>query len=251
MKKYLYLFLLCIIFMLISSSCNNITNINITSNEKSHTTPNNDNSIYLIENTTQNLISISIPLNNKFNEETIDFIKTFIENKIFTSFNKKFDLVLSKDDILDKKQEYSDYYIEIDSEISFISNELVSIVFNGLFNKKSAAHPIHCFFSLNFNPVNYKIISFSDNYIINKDLYSAFSKIAEKDLLNRCNGKWPDEWKSFSEEFCSEEYFLKSMQNEDFDYFYTSKGIGISYPVTFSLGNHIEVIIPQSNLEKK
>lgn len=250
MKKYLCLLLLCVIFILVASSCNGITDINIVSDEKTETTPNDDDFIYLTENTTKNLISISIPLNDKFNEETIDFIKIFIENRISASFDQKFNLALSKDDISDEKLEYSNCYMDIDSEISFISDEAVSIVFNGLFNKKGTAHPIHCFFSLNFDPATYKILSFSDNYVINEDLYNAFVEIAEKDLVNRCNGKWPDEWKGFSEEICSEEDFLKGMQNGEFDYFYTSKGIGISYPVAFSLGDHIEVIIPHSNLKK-
>lgn len=209
-----------------------------------------ENYIFLTENTNKNLISIPIPTDASFDENTILFIKEFIENKFLDFFGEKFDLTLSKNDISNKNQEYSNYYIVMTSKISYASNELISIIFDGLVNERSAAHPIHEFFTINFNPATLKTISFSQHYLIDKDLYKTFSTIAEKDLLELCNGSWPDGWKSFSEELCSEEYFLKSMQNDTFNYFYTANGIGISYPVPHPIGDHKEVIIPFSQLKE-
>lgn len=196
------------------------------------------------------MISIPIPLNDSFNQKTITFIEEFIENEIFIFSGENFDLKLSENNITDTEKEYSDYFIIMESKKLYNSGDIISMVFDGIFNNKSAAHPIHLFISLNFNPKTLEIISFSDNYHIDKDLYNTFANIAEKEILESCNGKWPDGLGSFSEMFYSQEQFIESMQKEKLYYFYTPEGIGISYLVPHSVGDHIEIVIPYSKLKK-
>lgn len=244
---------LCILllFSLLFVGCSKNKNLPINQNtDTENSNLLNTEYLFLIANTNENLISIPIPLAEGFGDVQINFIKNFIENKIFNLFEESFDLELSETDVSEKNRDYSDCYIAMNSEISYISDDKISIIFTGLFNKKNTAHPIHCFFSINFNPMTLEIIPFSENYSINKNLYNTFATEAEKGILQQCNGEWPDGWGVFSDELCSESDFLEGMQaEEEFHYFYTKNGIGISYPVPYSLGNHIEIIIPYSKVK--
>ena len=246
---------LCIllVFSLLFVGCSKNKNLPINQNTyiENSNLPNSEY-MFLIADTNKILISIPIPLAEGFGEVQINFIKNYIENKIFNIFEENFNLKLSKTDVLDKNRDYSDCYIVMDSEISYISDDKISIVFDGLFNRKSTAHPINWFFSINFNPITLEIIPFSKNFPIDKNMYNIFAAEAEKGILQQCNGEWPDGWGVFSEELCSESKFLDGMQTEEeFHYYYTENGIGISYPVPYSLGNHMEILIPYSIINTK
>jgi len=145
-------------------------------------------SLYLIEETNENIISFQIPTIEELEEQDIDFIKNFIIQKLNVITGEKFELQLSKKDIQNKKADYSEYYIEVKSTISFISDDLISIVFEGFYNYKSAAHPTNLLFSLNYNPQTMDTIAFTDKYIVDEALYKVFTKMAESNIKNECDG---------------------------------------------------------------
>lgn len=132
-----------------------------------------------------------------------------------------------------------------EARIVFASDDVVSIVVEAFVNQKTAAHPSHLLFTYNYDPDTLKEIVFSDVYRIDEELYTVFSRKAEQKLLSLCNGKWPDTWGSFSEDFCSLDDFLIGMNiGNAFYYYQTETRIEISFPVPHSLGDHLEVEIP-------
>lgn len=139
----------------------------------------------------------------------------------------------------------------MESTITFASNDLISIVFDGLYNYKTAAHPIHWLFTLNFNPQTLETITLSEKYIIDEALYNIFAEVAETNITNECDGVWPENWGTFSETICSKNHFIEGMIKEvDFYYYYAETGIVISYPVVHAMGDQKEGEISYDSLKK-
>lgn len=167
----------------------------------------------------------------------------FLLLKLYEISGENFKLINSERAIKNNNQNYTDYYITIESKTSYASDDIISIVFRGFLNKKSAAHPMHLFFALNFDPRTMSVVDFSSRHIIDDALYNEFVKQGEKEILDKTGGIWPEGWDSFSEMLCSKETFFDGLngKNSEIEWYYTENGIGFSYSVPFALGNHREV----------
>ena len=207
-------------------------------------------SAYLIEESDENLISIKLPTDYKFNEIQNAFIADFVSSKINEISGETFKLTNSET-TTEYSQNYSGYCINLESETSYVSNDMISIVFMGLLNQKSAAHPINLLFSLNFNPSTLDIVEFSSLHMIDDALYNEFVKQGEKQILEETDGVWPNGWGSFSKTLCSKETFFEGLNNKNsnIDWYYTENGIVFSYSVPFALGDHKEVELERSILK--
>ena len=205
-------------------------------------------SIYLTESTDENIISAKLPV---FNDSTIDdLIIDYVCEYFVKTTGTEFDLTCAQDSFDMDAYEYSEYYINTNYNVTYFSDELISITFQGMLNNKTAAHPMHLFFTLNIDRETKQRILFKNNYEINSDLYDIFSGYAKDDIIDKV-GEWPEEWGNFSESICSFEKFQREMNDEKtFFAYYTNDGIGISYEVPFALGNHLEVVIPFAEIMK-
>lgn len=201
--------------------------------------------VYLLEKNEENLVCIKLSLDDRFNEEQTRFVENFVVTELHKMTGVSFDLKKSNDMGDYHDEEYYNYYINLESKVSYVSNDAVSIIFSGVLNKKSAAHPLHLLFSLNFDPNTMNVIQFSERHAIDDALYEEFALEGEKRILEECGGKWPEGWKSFSETLCSKETFVKSLKNDneysEVEWYYTEDGMGFSYSVAYSLGGHKEV----------
>lgn len=199
-------------------------------------------STYLVEENEENIISIKLPTDYAFNDAQNEFIADFVLSKICDISGKTFELTKSETAV-EYNQNYSEYYIDVESKTTYISDNIISIVFTGLYNKKSAAHPINLFFALNFDPKTMNIVQFSSIHTIDDSLYNEFVKQGEKEILDKTGGIWPEGWESFSETLCSKETFFDGLKgkNSEIEWYYTENGIAFSYSVPFALGNHREV----------
>lgn len=251
MKKVILTILLCMVFVFSGCFYQNENNSKISLSQVESIDRINNESCYLIEETNENIISIMIPYIQEIDDNNIFLIKDFVSSKIEKICGEAFHLTESKNGIVDKNKNYSNYYIEVSSKVSYISHDLISIVFEGVLNKKGTAHPCHLFFTFNFNSKTYKKVAFSDMYTLDETLYDTFSQQAQKSILEQNDGLWPKGWGNFSEELCSKDKFLNGIVAEDEIYWYHIKnGIGISYPVPYALGDHMEVEIPYESLVK-
>ena len=240
-----------IVLFFLSGCSNSITHGGQTTTEgTSGSTPNTDPVCYLVQENSENLISVSIPNENNMSLEEIAFIQNFVQNKILIMTGERLYLTLSDKDVK-KEQEYSKYSILMESQVTYNSDTHISIVFNGLLNRKKSAHPIHWLFSLNYNPQTLQIISFTEKYTVDNQLYRIFSELAEKMIKEECGGILPPGWDSFSEPICSEKDFLEGIiAEEEFCFYLQDTGVVISYPVPFALGDHKEVVIPYDKLRE-
>lgn len=256
MKKLVAIILTCLLLVFAFCSCGNNAE-NKKSGKEGKTSEENSGIkaeyLFMIEDTSENIISIPIPLAEGIGDKQIALIENAVKNKIEMLCGEEFDTVLSKTDIENRDRSdpkyYSGYYIVADSEITYISEDMASVVFEVFFNSKDAAHPLNWLIAVNFKPKTLENVPFTDMYLIDEKLYNVFAQYAQQDFLEQCGGKWPKGWENFSDSLCSKEEFTAGMNTEaDFAYYYTDKGVGISYPVSHSLGDYQKTVIPYSAL---
>lgn len=207
---------------------------------------------YLLERSGENNICVAYPVvpsaeADAVNTVIYDFIRQETERLCFNACN----VTDAAEKPADISPEYSLYLLELDYRMASFSDEMISIIFEGLFSYKKAAHPVNVFFTLNIDPANGQKISFADRYVIDDALYDVFAAYARKDITEKAGGTWPENWGSFSEAICDKDAFLDGLSSsKDFHVFYTDEGIGISYPVPHVMGDHLEVVLPYSEVVK-
>lgn len=206
---------------------------------------------YLMEMSADKQISVKLPVIAGEKQTTIHaLLQSFVQSKLERAFGLELALQPAEQapalgDVPD-----TEYWVELNARITWQSEDLISIVFEGMYNYARAAHPTHLFFSVNIVPDQAKQICFTERFALDQALYKTFAKCAENAILSATDGKWPEGWGSFSEELCSEQEFLNGLKNEDaFSWYYTETGVGISYPVPYALGDHLEVILPLDKIQ--
>lgn len=209
----------------------------------------NKEGLFLIEDSADNLISIQMPGDSRISNAQRELIHEFIHSKIVDGFGEDFALMESENDILDKSKPYTNCYIEAQSRIECYSETVVSVVVEGLYNKKSAAHPIDFLWGINYNPKTLEIVSFTQLFQVDAELYRVFSETARSDIIASCDGKWPTGWGDFSEAICSENRFLSGLSPKgDFEYYFSEYGVVVSVPAFRVIRGHIEVLLPYNIL---
>lgn len=200
---------------------------------------------YLIEENDQNKISIMLPDDREYTVEQNEFIGNFVSQKLYALTGENFDLVSSSTDIKEPNKDYSNYNISIEGRTTYASDDMISVVFAGSLNKKTAAHPSSVFFTLNFNPATNEIIKFESLHTIDDALYQKFATQGKQNIIDETGGVWPEEFDSFEETLCSKEAFFDGLKGNtnSINWYYTNEGIGFSYEVIHALGDHKEVEI--------
>ena len=117
-------------------------------------------------------MAIEIPqLNIANSEKRNQEITEYIENCLYKLTGYSFELSNVADMPASEQVEKYEHYVEIKSQIVLQEDECVSIVFEGMYNCRTAAHPTHLFFTYNFNPKSGERILYSDKYEIEDTLY--------------------------------------------------------------------------------
>ena len=202
---------------------------------------------YLIEDTEKNLISIKMPEEPQYNS----VIEEYIVAEIRDTWGETFDLTHSKTDVADKQRDYSEIYLELNATTTFESEEVVSVVVQGLFNKKGTAYPTHWFFAINFNPQTLEKVKFSDFYVVNQTLYEKFSEKVTANIAEQNGGVWPEMLGEFEMAVCSEDSFLSGLESGSVCYYFTENGVGFCCPVRHVLGDYQKAELSYDVLIKK
>lgn len=202
---------------------------------------------YLTEETVANLISVQVPVITTANAQAVNAcIKEQVYNELQNWLPQgEYNLKESAAPIVNisariDPSEYSSLYLHISSRISFEDKDFISLVFEGDYNAKSAAHPNDVFFSINVNIQKAERFVIADIYTVDDDLYAAF--------LQHLNSERISHSELLSLKVFEKEDFLKGLAQEPDKGFYsylTPNHVGISYPVAYALGDHIEAEIPR------
>ena len=138
--------------------------------------------------------------------------------------------------------------------LTLSTEDTLSIVFEGFYNRKTAAHPTNLLLTLNIDPRTAERIALADRYVIDDALYETFVAYAEADLTQKLGG-WPENWRPFSEEIYGKDRFLNNLDarthGEALRVFFTEEGLGVSYPISHVMGDHMEIVLPYDELTAK
>lgn len=222
------------------------------------TTPLSDNKIqaderkylYLTEEAAENLISVQIPVVTTANAQAVN---ACVKEQVYKELQhwllpQECNLKESATPIANIQEriepsEYSAQYLYISGSLCFESEEIVSLVFTGTHNAKSAAHPNAVFFSVNVDVQSAEQIGIADVCTVDDSVYAAFLLHVNSERMSR------DELISLN--VFERSVFLEGLAQEPekgFYSYFTPTHIGISYPVTYALGDHIEAEIPRESI---
>ncbi len=238
--KKMWIFLLLMVFVFSNVSCGT-THIYIEEDAEVL-----GEIAYMTAVSPQYQISVQIP---RFESEKINVLyQTCATEYLKDVFEVHIDLSLDTEDVdIDIKHDYSAYYIDIDCEIVCKADDMISVIFEGIANRKGSAHPTYCFFSLNVDSATEEPILFGDVYTVNDTLYDKFREYAYEALVRKADEQWLNDL-DFSK-LCPKERFLSGLQEENGYYaFFTQTGVGIAYPVAHSIGDYQKVEIPYAEI---
>lgn len=208
---------------------------------------------YLVSSQQENLASVKTVYfegENEVNSLITSSLNAYLYNYIGTGFG-----LMETTKVLDPKMLYTEYtnnptinkYLVLDCVVKYESLELTSLVFSGTIYGKSAAHPSHLFFSLNIDRSTGERILTRDIYPVDEQLYNIFDNYAYTDLQEKANAEWLASIEK-DDLYTKNRFFAGLQEESDYCTYFTATHLGISYPVPFALGNHIEVEIPYSDL---
>lgn len=202
-----------------------------------------DKTAYMTYVSEQHRVSVQIP---RFESEAIDRqIQSYITERLRFHYDFEEAMILSATDI--EAGDYSDCFVNIDCEITCKTEERISVLFEGVFNRKTAAHPLNCLFTLNIDPATGERLMFENVYAVNDGLYDCFRTYAEKALTVKADEQWMN-GTEFSV-LCPRERFLQGLEDEkEYQTYFTQTGVGFSYPVAHALGDYQTVEIPYEEL---
>lgn len=200
---------------------------------------------YLIELNEQNKVIIKLPSTYQqskvIGNEMAEHISRILQNMTGTEFALTHTQEAPEVDSNWFLDGYSEYAISLESRVTLCNDEIVSVIFEGMLNYRSAAHPVHLFFTLNYDPKTNKEISVTDVYDVSNELYDLVIQSIQQKATTEDSQKWAAIENYFLTTHASQEDFRSGMSK--FNYYFTDSGIGISFPVPYAIGSHAEVEI--------
>ncbi len=142
--------------------------------------------------------------------------------------------------------EYTEYILELVGETAYNGDDFISVVYKGIYNNKTAAHPTNMCFSVNLNAEAERVY-FVDLYLISDELYDVFAKYAQDEIDRKYEGYGL----SVEDMLCTKDSFISGIENESSVNFYmTEDSVGFIYSVPHAVGDYQTVEVPLSELEE-
>ena len=210
---------------------------------------------YLTETSDNNLINVEIPAFEGENEKNINaLVYRFVVDRVNTMCDGACSILPSDQAMIADVAEgsYNAYCIDLKYRITHNTAQHISIVFEGMSNYKSAAHPLNILFSLNIDPIHAERILFSETYPLDSTTYNLFAQYAEEEIREQADPQWLQDWEGFAETLCDQDTFLTGMTSEaEFFHYRTEDYVVIGYPVPHAMGDYMTVQIPISALTQQ
>lgn len=200
---------------------------------------------YLIDMSSQNSISLELPIICEENEQIKDFICEYLDEKIYEFCGERFDYIEQDTDMILSVD--SEYYIDLDCRTVYASESFASIIFEGFFNMENSAHPTNLFFTLNYSYETNESVLLKDVYETDNGLYELFNKYVILYFESNADTQGLDA--TVITDLYDEQRFLSGLQYErEICTYFTEDSLGISFAVPHVLGDHIEIEIPYDEL---
>lgn len=189
---------------------------------------------------TSNPVKITNAINNCIKSQ-VSFVYYPLEEYELTSEPELSDDIQTRID----NGEYTEYLIELDGETTYNENDIISVVYTGTYNYKTAAYPTNMCFSVNLNYSGERVY-FKDMYNIGDELYSVFAKHAQDEIDRKYEGYGL----SVEDMLCTKDNFISGIEDESTVNFYIIDDyVGFIYSVPHAAGDYQTVEIPLAELD--
>lgn len=125
--------------------------------------------------------------------------------------------------------------LNADYRIMYANDKLVSIVFCGTSNIKSAAHPTTFAFSVNILMETPMILNTTDVVEINGTLVQK--------IIDKLNTHQNEAITKYFQQFNASD-IETMLEQEDVFYYFTSDGIGVLLAIPHAIGDYVDILIP-------
>lgn len=199
---------------------------------------------YLTQLTDDCAASVELPDFIMEEEALKQLVFDYIDSQL-ADYAGDFELTLSNEDVTAKFGDYL-YQLDLDCRTTYLCDEFASLVFEGLYNYKSAAHPVHELFALNINRLTNERVKLKDIWLVNDKFYEIYQPYAREKLASIL----ADEYKDVPlEQFVTKESFLAGLETEkEYCVYYTQSGMVVSCPTSHAIGHHLDVEVPYEKL---
>ena len=259
----LFIVLILVSTLLLMPSCDNIQIYNNTSGFDDC----NFVSYYAKEKTEENHIIFSYPqfMNTFTNAAEInELIMGFVKSALQKVCNGEFRGNLRDSSELPERNNYEYTILAMDINYTIKRNDAdyFSVIFEGLYNNKTAAHPVNYFNSFTIDVRNSVFVTLSDLYDIDADFMDIVKNEFKEQIrtgLAKKTGVSVDEIPESIKEFyplLSDSELLQATRqadiNSDFGFhsFMTDTALGISFPLEHAMGDHYEILIAYDMLDR-
>ena len=233
-KNKLCLYLIIYILLFILVSCKN--NFEYNDSKQSILTANSD-----INNTNSPNYTIRQEVLTEFsnnNKISINYPQLISDERDFYKTNQL--IKHTMENILKLKYggNYENLTLNVDYRITLSNNSLLSVVFEGLSNVISAAHPINVFFTLNIDLINDVKLNIDDIITVDSELIRIYRDEWKKQSLSEIS--------DYINDFKDDElkiWFKDEDEGEHCYIYLTDTQLGISLTVPHAMGDHVEILI--------
>ena len=141
--------------------------------------------------------------------------------------------------------DFDDLDIELNSSITYLEENMVSIIFEGMGNRKMTVHPTNLFYSININLEDYTLLKLSDFYVID----DAFIKIYREHFKDQVFPEIKDLLDDMSDEELKELFLNADDSMSRVRSYYTKDKVGITLDeLAHAIGDYIKIEIPKDEL---
>lgn len=239
------------------------TTIDVTTNATDETTDANTDSVinnvtvepyHLTDISDRYIVSImTSPVNTSNPVNITNAINNHIKNQIAFAYYPLEEFELKRETELSDEipiridsGEYTEYILKLEGETVYNGDDHISIVYKGIYNNKTAAHPTNLCFSVNLNDKAERVY-FKDIYNVSDELYEVFASYAQ----TKVDEDLADYGLSVKDILCTKDSFLAGIENESTVNFYmTEDSVGFIYSVPHAVGDYLTVEIPLTELEQ-
>lgn len=169
----------------------------------------------------------------------------YIQINIFSESNQKIN-TLVKTSVLEVLNDYIDSLsslsLNLDYEIKYKGEDLLSIEYLGVANVKGAAHPVNVIKTINIDLKKEKLLSISDVVKLNdsfaEKIRTGKYRAYRSDLDLKAAGVLTDVLNGFSNQD-----LLKILKQPTAKFYFTKNSLGVSIEVAHVVGDHLEMEI--------
>ena len=234
MKKCCVLIVLC--FVLLLSACTT-PQPSLPSNQHEDV---QQQTHYLIHTSERISVSIGFPCLEEQDAWLSQTMLSYLHDTIERVIGERVELTES----VDKPQnlDYAEVVLEMNYQITDLSDLHSSIVFSGTLREQGAAHPSGECFALNLDTRNQKQVFLRDICPVDDALYDTFLDCACQVLTDKGSTNHTKE--NVAELFPKEEFLLQMQEETIYQSYFTQDGVGIICPAGHALGDYLRVEIP-------